>query len=153
MSNMIIMAVSARAQVIVTSLERGLMCSFTLKVKVEMDSNLPVACCYLSRLEWLNFKVRHGENMKFKSRWMRLKLVCGRTVKVCAETGLYVVNLHSGWWIRHISPHVGAITWCHGGAISHQLLRAWEEVMSQAQAESCRWHSDSEADTLLTLRV
>lgn len=68
MSNMIIMAESAGAQVIVTSLERGLMCSFTLKVKVETDSNLPVACCYLSRLEWLNFKVRRGENMKFKSR-------------------------------------------------------------------------------------
>lgn len=44
------------------------MCSFTLKVKVEMDSNLPVACCYLSRLEWLNFKARPDENMKSKSR-------------------------------------------------------------------------------------
>lgn len=68
MSNMIITAESAREEVIVTSLGRGLMCSFTLKVKVEMDSNLPVACCYLSRLEWLNFKARPDENMKFKSR-------------------------------------------------------------------------------------
>lgn len=49
------------------------MCSFTLKVKVEMDSNLPVACCYLSRLEWLNFKARPDENMKSKSRWMGVK--------------------------------------------------------------------------------
>lgn len=46
MSNMIITAESVKVEVIVTSLERGLMCSFTLKVKVEMDSNLPVACCY-----------------------------------------------------------------------------------------------------------
>lgn len=65
---MIITAESPRAEVIVTSLKRGLMCSFTLKVKVEMDSNLPVARCYSSRLERLNFKARSGQNTKFKSR-------------------------------------------------------------------------------------
>lgn len=46
------------------------MWSFTLKVKVEMDSKLPVAWCYLSRLERLSFKARSGQNMKLKSRWM-----------------------------------------------------------------------------------
>lgn len=45
LSNMIITAQSARAEVIVTSLKRGLMCSFTLKVKVEMESNPAAACC------------------------------------------------------------------------------------------------------------
>lgn len=43
------------------------MCSFTLKVEVEMDSNLPMARCYLGRLERLNLKARCGQNMKFKS--------------------------------------------------------------------------------------
>lgn len=43
LSNMIITAESAKAGVIVTSLKRRLMCSFTLKVEVEMDSNLLVA--------------------------------------------------------------------------------------------------------------
>lgn len=57
-----------RVEVIMTSLKRGLMCSFTLKVKVEIDSNTRVARCYLSRLEWLYFKARSGQNMKFKSR-------------------------------------------------------------------------------------
>lgn len=65
---MIITAESAKVEAIVTSLERGFMFSFTLKVKVEMDSNLPVARCYLSRLERLNIKERSGQNMKFKSR-------------------------------------------------------------------------------------
>lgn len=65
---MIITADGARVKVIVTSLKRGLMCSFTLKVKVEMDSNLPVARCYLRKLGRLNFKARSGQNMKFKSR-------------------------------------------------------------------------------------
>lgn len=65
---MITTAEGARAEVNVTSLKGGLMCSFTLKVKVEMDSNLPVAHCYLSGLERLNFKARSGQNMKFKSR-------------------------------------------------------------------------------------
>lgn len=42
LSDMIITAQRVRVEVIVTSLKRGFMCSFTLKVKVEMDSNLPV---------------------------------------------------------------------------------------------------------------
>ena len=65
---MIITAQSARAEVIVTSLKRRLMCSFTLKVKVEIESNLPAAHRYLSRLERLNFRARSGQNMKLKSR-------------------------------------------------------------------------------------
>lgn len=63
MSNMIITSESVGAEVIVTSLKRGLMCSFTLKVKVEMDSCILVAHCYLSRLEKLYFKARSGQNM------------------------------------------------------------------------------------------
>lgn len=44
LSNMIkTTAESVKAGVIVTSLKRRLMCSFTLKVEVEMDSNLLVA--------------------------------------------------------------------------------------------------------------
>lgn len=68
LSNMIITAERDRAEVTVTSLKHGLMCSFTLKVKVEMDSTGPVGCCYFGRLEKLNFKAGSGQNMKSKSR-------------------------------------------------------------------------------------
>ena len=62
---MIITTETERAEVTVTSLKRGLMCSFNLKVTSEMDSNRPVAHCYLERL---HFKARSGHNMKSKSR-------------------------------------------------------------------------------------
>lgn len=68
LSNMIMSAESVRAEVGVTSLKRGFMCSFTLKVKVEIDSNLPVVLFYSSTLEKsLNFKAGSGQNVKFKS--------------------------------------------------------------------------------------
>lgn len=54
MSNMIITAESEGAEVTVTSLKRGFMCSFTLKVKLEMGS------CYFRRLERLHFKAWSG---------------------------------------------------------------------------------------------
>lgn len=44
LSNMIITAEARKAKFTVTSLQRGLTCSFTLKVKLKMDSNWPVAC-------------------------------------------------------------------------------------------------------------
>lgn len=46
LSNMIITEENERAEVTVTSSKRGLKRSFTLKVKVEMDSNLCLARCY-----------------------------------------------------------------------------------------------------------
>lgn len=67
LSNMIITAENEGSEVTVTSSKRGLKCSFTLKVKVEKDSRLPLACCYLSRLERLDFKAGVAQNMKFKS--------------------------------------------------------------------------------------
>lgn len=63
LSNMIITAETGRAEVTVTSLKRGLMCSFTIKVKVEMDSNWPFAHFYLKRLKWFN-EMKKKKNMK-----------------------------------------------------------------------------------------
>lgn len=56
LSNMIITTERERAEVSVTSLKQGLMCSFTLKVQVDADSTGPANCCYLRRLEKLHFK-------------------------------------------------------------------------------------------------
>lgn len=44
----VITAARARAEVGVTSLGRVLKGSFTLRVEMERDCNLPVVCCYLS---------------------------------------------------------------------------------------------------------
>lgn len=67
LSNMIITAENEGSEVTVTSSKGGLKCSFTLKVKVEKDSHLPLAGCYLSRLERLNFKAVVAQNVKSKS--------------------------------------------------------------------------------------